>query len=155
MLTKDRDRLLELFVFYDFLDNWVNDEESELKIKDVNKLKIIKDNVLALMVQYRKQEGIEALETILEESKKYKFAMIPKDEDLDLTNTFEPDILKNAMRKVVNSCTQCTLCNIKDYKKCEWFTINNFLDIEKTNKNKKDCPFKNDINNIFDFDENI
>ena len=44
MLTKDRDRLLELFVFYDFLDRWISDEESELKIKDVNKLKIIKDN---------------------------------------------------------------------------------------------------------------
>lgn len=155
MSPKDRDRLLELFVFYDFLDKWVNDEKSELKIKDKNKIKIIKDNVLAMMVQYRKLEGQEALETILEESKKYKFAMIPIEEELDLTNTFELDILKNAMGKVISNCSQCNLCNKKDFKNCEWFTINNFLEVKKLDNGKKVCPFKNDISNIFNFEENL
>lgn len=155
MSPKDRDRLLELFVFYDFLDNWVNDESSELRIKDKNKIKIIKDNVLAMMVQYRKLEGQEALETILEESKNYKFAIISKEEETDFTNTFEPTILKTAIKKALKSCTQCNLCDRKDFKNCEWFTINKFLESNKTNNNKKECPFKNDINTIFSFEENI
>ena len=155
MLAKDRDRLLELFVFYDFLTNWLEDEDCSLKLNDKNKIKIIKDNVFALMIQYKKTEGLEALEAILEESKNYRFAMILKDDKQDFENTFESGLLKQAMKKVINDCHQCNFCNKQNYKNCEWFTINNFLDVKKLDNGKKVCPFKNDISNIFNIEENI
>ena len=153
MIAKDRDRLIELFVFYDFLDDWLKDEETDLRPQDRNKIKNICQITIQLMVQYRKIEGMKAIETLLEEANEYKFAMIPKDEKIELSNSFENNILKNTMKKVLTGCTQCDLCDRKDYKYCEWYTINKFLETEQRNKKKKDCPFRNDINNIFNIEE--
>ena len=149
MIAKDRDRMIELFVFYDFLDEWVKDTETYLRPQDKNKIKNICQITKQLIVQYGKQEGIKAVETLLEEANKYKFAIINKDEKVEFTDSFETNILKTAMKKVLKGCTQCDLCEREDFKYCEWYTINKFLNSEQVNKKKKDCPFRNNIDNIF------
>lgn len=148
----DRDMLFELMVFWDNLNTWKDNETSELPIKDKNKIKIINDNIMAMMVQYRKQEGVEALNNLLEESKKYKFAIIPKDEKTELVGTMESIMLKGAIQRVLKNQTACEFCDRCDYKYCEWYTLKKFLK-EKENYKKNKCPFRN---NIFeDFEENI
>ena len=153
MTQKDRDRMIELFVFFNFLKEWTEDDETELRNRDMNKIKIIKDNVIALIVQYQKLEGKEAIDALLDETCKYKFAFVPKDDNTPLTDTFELGILKTAIKKVVENSVQCEMCNRHDFKYCEWYTINKFLD-KPTNKCKKNCcPFKNNLNDIFNVED--
>lgn len=144
MNQKDRDMLFELMVFWDNLTTWVNDETSELPNKDKNKIKIINDNIMAMMVQYRKAEGVEALNNLLEESKKYKFAILPKDEQAEVVGTMESVILKGAVEKVIKNQSSCDFCDRCDYKNCEWFTLKKFLK-EKENYKKNKCPYRNNI----------
>lgn len=155
MNQADRDRLFSLMVLWDNINTWVNDETSELKIKDKNKLKIIKDNIMAMMVQYRKMEGVEALENLKEESKKYKFGIMPKDEETELTGTIEVVVLRNAIERVLKTQINCDGCTKCDYKYCEWYALQKFLGKEGNYK-KKQCPYKTDLNDIFgDFNEKL
>ncbi|MEG1565377.1 MAG: hypothetical protein RR342_01380 [Bacilli bacterium] len=142
MTEKDRDNYFSLMVFHDKLTTWKDSEDSEIDGKDRTKLKIITDMIIAMLVQYRKKEGETALNSILEESSKYKFAILKKDEELDLSGTFEPDILKNAIKEVTRDTMECSLCDRKDYKKCPWYTIHNFTGTAKCNCRKNDCPYK-------------
>ena len=64
-------------------------------------------------------------------------------------------LLKTALKKVLKGCTQCDMCTKKDYKYCEWYTINRFMESEEVNKKKKDCPFRNSLENIFDVGEEL
>lgn len=148
MNQADRDRLFSMMVFWDNLNTWVEDETSELKIKDKNKLKIIKDNVMAMLVQYRKMEGVEALNNLMEESKKYKFGIMPKDEKTELIG-MESIMLKNAIERVLKTQTNCECCSKCDYKYCEWYALQKFLGKEGKYK-KKQCPYKTDLNDIFE-----
>lgn len=150
MKQKNRDRMIELFVFYDFLTDWLTDEENDLKQKDKNKIDNICKIVVSLMVSYKKDEGMEAVNTLLGEAEKYKFAMINKDEKVEFTDSFELGVLKNAISKVINNSAQCDLCNRKDFKYCEWYTINRFLDKETKKCNKKECPYRQNVCDIFE-----
>lgn len=90
MTKKDRDRLFELIIFYDELTNWQTDTESEINEKDKKKLKVITDMILALLVQYRKREGEEALKSLLVESQKFDFG-IPIWKGWDAQKFYRPD----------------------------------------------------------------
>lgn len=149
MNQADRDRLFSMMVFWDNLNTWVEDETSELKIKDKNKLKIIKDNVKAMLVQYRKMEGVEALNNLMEESKKFKFAIMPKDQETELSGTMESVVLRNAIERVLKTQTDCECCSRCDYKYCEWYALQKFLG-KQGNYKKKQCPYKTDLNDIFE-----
>lgn len=142
MTKKDRDRLFELIIFYDELTNWQNDTETEINEKDKKKLKIIIDMILALLVQYRKREGEEALKSLLVESQKFDFGIISKSDKYQLTGSFEMSIIKNAIKKVLPNCSECPVCTRKDFKKCEWFTLNKFMEMPIENSAKKECPYK-------------
>lgn len=142
MTTKDRDNYFALMVFYDKVTTWRDDAESEITPKDRTKLKIIADTILAMLVQYRKKEGETALNSILQESSKYKFAIITQEENTEFTNTFEPHIIKPAMKKVADKCKDCVFCKRANYTKCEWYTLHKFMETPQCNFNKKQCPFR-------------
>jgi len=141
----DRDRLFELMIFYDDLTQWVNDDKSELPNKDKNKIKIINDNIIALMIQYRKAEGVKAMQSLSEEAKKYKFAILPLDQETEVTGTMENVMFKGAVEKVVKNQSCCEFCDRCDYKNCEWFALKNFLNEPKNQYKKKQCPYKRDL----------
>ena len=145
MNQKDRDRLFELMIFYDDLMEWKRDKESELPNKDINKIKIITDNIIAMMIQYRKAEGVKAMESLSEEAKKYKFAILPIDQETELTGTMESVMLKGAIQRVLKNQTTCEFCDRCDYKYCEWFTLKKFLNEPKNQYKKKQCPYKRDL----------
>lgn len=145
----DRDRLFELMIFYDDLTQWVKDDKSELPNKDKNKIKIINDNIIAMMVQYRKVEGVKAMQSLSEEAKKYKFAILPIDQETEVTGTMESVVLKNAIERVLKTQTNCECCSRCDYKYCEWYALQKFLG-KQGNYKKKQCPYKTDLNDIFE-----
>lgn len=153
MTQKDRDRFFSLMVFYDNLTEWQDDQESEITSKDRTKLKIITDTITAMLVQYRKREGATALNSIIEECSNYKFAILNKDENLDLSGTFEPEIVKSAMKEVANESTVCSLCNKKQFNKCPWYTLHKFMGTESCNKRKGDCPFRLSEIDLFDVED--
>lgn len=153
MTTKDRDNFFSLMVLYDKLTTWKDDKESEITDKDRTKLKIITDTILAMLVQYRKREGETAMNAILTESSNYKFAIIKKDEEMDLSGTFELDIVKSAMKQIAKEATACVLCDKKKHDKCPWFTLHKFVGTIPCNKKKGNCPYKFDESDLFDVED--
>jgi len=153
MTTKDRDNFFSLMVFYDKLTTWKDDKESEITDKDRTKLKIITDTILAMLVQYRKREGETAMNAILNESSNYKFAIMKKDEELDLSGTFELDIVKSAMKQIAKEATACVFCDKKKHDKCPWFTLNKFMGVTEYPVKKGECPYKFDESDLFDLED--
>lgn len=151
MLEKDHDRILQLWVFYQFLDEWVKDPDTEFKL-DTKKVSIIRENVRLIIRSIGKQQGKLSVDAILEECEKYIFGFLPKEKAKNLINTCEYGILKNAINKVIEKDTQCEMCNRCDYKYCEMFTIKKFLNKEEK-KTKKGCPFRKSLDDIFDVGE--
>lgn len=145
MTKADRDRLFELMVFFDELNNWLKDKTSEISDKDRSKIKIINDMIMAMLIQYRKREGEEAFKTFMEEAKKYKLLILPVTEEVEPTGTFEMEIIKSAIKKVLPLASECGFCERKDCLKCEWYTLNKFMETPQTNKNKGQCPYKADF----------
>lgn len=148
MLPKDRDRMIELCVFYDFIDEWLKDNESEIKY-DTKRMGTIRENIKQMTIGYGKKEGRNALDVIFAEARKLNMVFMPKDEKIELPDSLELNILKGAVKKVTENCTACELCNRADYKYCEWFTLQNFSNKEPTNKKRRGCPFKKNLDDIF------
>ena len=154
MLKKDRDRIVQLSVFKYFLDEWILDNETEINNKDRNKLRVALININALIDVFIKKEGKEVFKVIAEEVKNCNFAILDKDEKVS-EEGYENNILKMAIRKVIDNSTQCELCNRADHKYCEWYVINKFIGTEQVNEKKKQCPYKRSLDDIFNTDVEI
>lgn len=150
MFTKDNDKILQLWAFYKFLDNW-SKENSHL---DTKKIGTIRQNVKLLIREISKKQGINAVDSILEECEKYIFGFIPKNNNETFIDTCELGILKNAIKKVVDKSSQCEMCDRCDYKYCEMFTIKKFLN-QEGKKSKKGCPYKKSIDDIFNIKDDL
>lgn len=148
MLEKDHDRILQLWMFYFFMDEWVKDPETELKL-DTKKVSIIRENVKLIVRSLAKQQGKLCVDAILEECDKLTFGFMPRDKTKTFVKTCEYGILKNAINKVIEKDTQCEMCSRCDYKYCELYTIKKFLEKEEK-KTKKSCPFRKSLDDIFD-----
>jgi hypothetical protein len=149
MLKKDRDRIVQLSVFKYFLDEWFLDDETEINSKDRNKIRICLLNINSMLDSFIKQEGKAVFRVIAEEVKNCNFAVLDKDEKVS-EEGYENNILKMAIKKVIENSTQCELCNRTDHKYCEWYVINKFIGSEQVNEKKKQCPYRKSLDNIFD-----
>ena len=147
-MQKDRNRMIQLFAFFYFFDEWSKDSTSRF---DTKKVSIIRQNVKLLMNDYAKQEGQVAFDAIVEETKKYDFGFISKEDDKHLLTDIEYqlNILKRAIKNIAENSTECQLCNKCDYKYCDWYSINRLISNDFKNS-KKSCPFKKNVNDIFD-----
>lgn len=153
MLAKDRDRIIQLAVFKYFLNEWFLDDETEINNKDRNKIRICLLNINSMMDSFIKQEGVEIFNVIAEEVKNCNFAILDKDEKV--SEGYENNILKIAIKKVIENSTQCELCNRTDHKYCEWYVINKFIGSEQVNKKKKQCPYRKSLDNIFNLGDEL
>ena len=143
--------MIQLFAFYYFINEWVKDKDTEIKF-DTKKMGIIRNNIELLVTNYAKKEGYNAFEILVEEAKKYNFAFLPQDEKIELQDTCEFNILKSVTSKLLETCTQCDMCKRQDFRYCEIFSAKKILKSKQVNNKKKDCPFRNNIENIFNFD---
>lgn len=154
MLEKDRDRLVQLLVFRFFLNEWYLDNETDINNADKNKIRVSLININALINSFIKKEGKEVFMVIAKEAEGCNFAIVDKNEKLSY-NGYESNILKMAVSKVIENSTQCELCNRTDHKYCEWYIANKFIGTEPVNKKKKQCPYRKNIDDIFNTDIDI
>lgn len=148
MLEKDHDRILELWMFYHYLDKWAKDPNTEFKL-NTKKIGIIRENVKGIIRDVAKKQGQLSVDALLEEAENYVFGFNYKNEKLKFVESSEGNLLRNAIDKVIEKNTQCELCDRCDYRYCEMFTIKKFLNKEEK-KTKKGCPFRKSIDDIFD-----
>jgi len=140
---KDRDNYFAVMVMWSTINKWLEDSTSELTEKDKHKLTTINKMIIELLVQYKKRDGDLAYKSIIAGIENYHFAIL-KDDTEDLTNTFEPEILKNAIKSVVDkNKLECLACEKTDFKNCEWFTLKNIVYGNK--ENCKSCPYRNNL----------
>lgn len=145
MNQKDRDNYFATMVMWNMLEEWRTDPQSEINDKDRHKVSTIQKMIIELLVQYGKREGKENLSALTDESQKYKFAILKKEEEMELSGTFEMDIVKSIIQRVIDkNIFYCFACDKKDFKNCEWFALKNLVDGAQ-HFDCGECPYKGQI----------
>lgn len=144
MTQKDRDNYFATMVLWNMFEDWRHDDKSEINEKDRHKISTIQKMIIELLVQYGKREGKLNLQNLTDESLHYHFAVIKNDNVLDLNNTFDIDLAKGAIKKVVEKNSfNCFICDRTDFKNCEWFSLRNILNSNQCEN--KNCPYRGQI----------